>query len=79
MIKVYTKLRSKGTFYFDTYIEWDEGMMDPQMRCDLMNACPTGPFMYHGKTKFSFGGGLNEKDLAGLQKKAEEIYKCYCG
>jgi hypothetical protein len=79
MIKVYSKTRSKISFVFDTHIEWDEGITDPQLKCDLMNACPTGPFTYHGPTTFSFTGRLDGKDLDEFQKKVEEIYRRYCG
>jgi NADH dehydrogenase/NADH:ubiquinone oxidoreductase subunit G len=77
MIKVYQKLRSKNSCQWDTIIEWPETMDDPQLRCNLMNACPTGPFTYHGKTSFSFSGQLWDDDKKKFTEKVNEIYKRY--
>ena len=60
----------------DIFVEWDEDMDDPQLRCDLMNLGP-GQFTYRGKTAFSFCPTNMKMSIDELHVRANEIYKRY--
>ena len=73
MIKVYDKAVSPEKV--ERFIEWEEELVHPIMRCHLMNISGGAQFHWHSWTKFSFRPTAGS--LKTLQGKAQMVYELY--
>jgi len=73
MIKVYEKYISGKC---ERFIEWEEDLIHPIMRCHLMNISDGAQFHWHSWAKFSFRLPVSGS-LEILQGKAKAVYELY--